>query len=129
MVFFGDINCNTGKCFLSPISDRSINILPIIKSKIKPGTTIYSDCLKSYNCLENESFQQLTVKDSITFKDKETGCHTNAINGLWKHVKNVMPPTNRKPYFNSYLCEYMYRRTRGEENRFSKFVQDIAKDD
>ena len=37
-----------------------------------PGTTIISDCWKSYNCLNNEGFQHLTVNHTYNFVDPDT---------------------------------------------------------
>ena len=62
-------------------------LLPIIKQFILPGTTIISDCWKSYECLDKNGFDHMTVNHSITFKDPETGAHTNTIEGTWFHVK------------------------------------------
>ena len=97
---FGGIDRNTGKCFLSLVPDLTANtLLPNIKSKIKLGTTIHSDCWKSYDYLQHENFQHLTVNHSITVKDKESVCHTNTIEDMRKHVKNLTSPTNRKLQF------------------------------
>ena len=36
-----------------PSCDKE-TLIPIIKDRIKPGTTILSDCWKSYDCLEKK---------------------------------------------------------------------------
>ncbi|KYN34971.1 hypothetical protein ALC56_10698 [Trachymyrmex septentrionalis] len=40
--------------------------------RILSGSTIISDCWKSYNCLDNEDFQYLT-NHSYNFVDPDTG--------------------------------------------------------
>ena len=52
---FGGIerDSNPPKCFFVPVQDRSAEtLIPIIKRWIRPGTTILSDCWKSYASLE-----------------------------------------------------------------------------
>lgn len=72
--FFGGFERETGKCFLVPVDKRDKDtLIPLIKFWIYPGTTIISDCL------QDEGFQHLTVNHSATFKDPETGAHTNGI--------------------------------------------------
>ncbi|XP_069670128.1 uncharacterized protein [Periplaneta americana] len=124
---FGGIDRETGACFLHPVESRSaLTLLSIVQERILPGTTIYSSCWKQYGCLSHEGFKKLTEDQCITFKDKETCSQTSTIEGLWELVKDRMLPKNRRPHFDSYLCEFMYRRSRGENDRFKKFMQDIA---
>ncbi|GFW08984.1 putative isxo2-like transposase domain protein [Trichonephila clavipes] len=53
------------QCFFHVVKDRSKDtLLASIKSNIKEGTTIISDCWKSYDCLEDEGF--LFIFQSIT---------------------------------------------------------------
>ena len=69
--------------FLTTVPSRDKNtLLPILKHKIKPGTTIISDCWKSYDCLSEEDFEHLTVNHSVNFVDSQTGCHTQNIENL-----------------------------------------------
>ena len=65
------------KCFLVTVPNREKEVLlPLIQQRIAPGTTIMSDCWKSYDCLSKEDFKHLTVNHSVNFIDPETGCHT-----------------------------------------------------
>ncbi|XP_011345294.1 uncharacterized protein LOC105283873 isoform X2 [Ooceraea biroi] len=62
---FGGYERESGKIFLVPVPDcTGETLLGVIKEWILPGTTIMSDCWKSYNCLNNEGFQHLTVNHS-----------------------------------------------------------------
>jgi transposase-like protein len=48
------------KCFVIPVEDRSANtLIPIILDNIEDGTTIYSDCWKAYDFLEDKGFKHL----------------------------------------------------------------------
>ncbi|KYQ59911.1 hypothetical protein ALC60_01006 [Trachymyrmex zeteki] len=71
---FGGYEQGSKKIFIVPVEDRmEKTLLEIIKKWILPGTTIVSDCWKSYDCLNNEGFQHLTVNHSYNFVDPETG--------------------------------------------------------
>lgn len=52
---FGGIQRDNKHLFMETVADRSKQtLLSIIKRRIAPGTTIISDCWKSYNCLQDE---------------------------------------------------------------------------
>ena len=73
----GGICRETKQVFLTTIPSRDKEtLLPIIKRRIKPGTTIIQDCWKSYNCLSEEDFTHLTVNHSLNFVDPDSSSHT-----------------------------------------------------
>ena len=77
---FGGICRETNEFFMVPVENRKQStLLKIIKERIRPGTTIISDCWKSYDCLKNKGFTHLQVNHSLTFKDPITGAHTNKV--------------------------------------------------
>lgn len=99
-------------------------LLPIIKQFIKPGTTVISDCWKSYHCLNKHDFEHFTVNHSVTFKDPDTGAHTNTIEGTWFHVKRSLPKHGtRKHLLSSYFADYMWRK---KFYGFETFIDHIA---
>ena len=79
----GGICRETKEFFLVTVPSRDKEtLIPIIKNKIKPGTTILSDCWKTYDCLEKEDFLHLNVNHSLNFVDPTTGCYTQNIENL-----------------------------------------------
>ena len=94
------------------VDDRGTDtLLPIIKECIKPGTTIISDCWKSYNCLESEGFEHLKVNHSLHFKDPETGAHTNAIESSWRASKSITTASGRrKGHIPDNLARYFFNK-------------------
>ena len=119
---FGGVLRRTNKddpihCFIVPVEDRSRKtLLPIIQQYIFDGTTIYSDCWKAYDCLNDEGFNHLNVNHSLHFKDPETGVHTNHIEGMWNQVKRSLPKFGtRKDLYGGHFAEFIVR------NRYKKF--------
>lgn len=109
---FGGIERGTKKCFLVPVQSRSkVNLMSVIHDKIESGTTIISDCWKSYNDIATSGFNHLTVNHTYNFVDPISGAHTNNIERLWGKAKQ----RNKKEYgtvlniLDSYLEEFMWR--------------------
>jgi hypothetical protein len=74
--------------------------------------------------LDKKGFEHLTVNHSVTFKDPETGAHTNTIEGTWFHVKRSLPKHGtRKHLLASYFAEYMWRK---KFYSFETFIDHIA---
>lgn len=71
---FGGYERETGNIFVVAVPDRTEEtLLRLINQWILPGTTIMSDCWRSYNCLNSKGFQHLTVNHSMNFVDPDTG--------------------------------------------------------
>jgi len=82
---FGGYERGSGRIFMLVVENRSAEtLLQCIERFIENGTTIYSDCWKGYSKLDQHpDYEHLKVNHSITFKDPETGVHTNSIEGSW----------------------------------------------
>lgn len=69
MFVFGGVERGSNKCFFKVVEKRDRDtLLDIIKTSILPGTIIYSECWRSYDCLSDEGFRILAVIHSISFQ-------------------------------------------------------------
>ncbi|GFS47192.1 mitotic-spindle organizing protein 2A [Trichonephila clavipes] len=105
--------------------------LSVIKEWVVPGSVIISDCWKAYDCLSHDGYQHLRVNHSLTFKDPETGAHTNPIEGTWSAIKRSLRnhAAHVEGEFDHYLAEYMWRRRRGhslDDDVFREFLRAIT---
>ncbi|GFR08180.1 putative transposase-like protein [Trichonephila clavata] len=108
---FGGVERETGRCFLVAVHDRTAEtLLGLIESWIEPGTTVISDCWKSYERLSERGYNHLTVNHSLEFVDSETGAHTNTIEVTWRHFKASLPEYNRRGRFEGYIAWFMFRK-------------------
>lgn len=109
---FGGIERDTKHFFLVPVEDRTEDtLIKIIKENINDGTTIMSDCWRSYEGLNNEGFTHLTVNHSINFVDPDTKAHTQNIERLWRDLKDDLPKYGRsKEHFLGYLAEFLFKK-------------------
>lgn len=126
---FGGIERDSKKCFLVPVSDRGKDtLLKVIKEWVLPGTTIMSDCWKSYDCLTDEGFQQETVNHSKNFVDLDTDAHTQNIERLWWNVRSNIPRFGRwENHFDGYLAECQFRmKYSNHTDRFHHFFKCMA---
>ena len=127
---FGGICRETRDFFLVPVEKRdSATLIPIILDKVKPGTTIISDCWKSYNVLTELDFEHLTVNHKYNFVDPETLAHTQNIENLWWQIKRQLPETYTKhEQLYLHLSEYLWRKSKDTNcDLFIEFLKDASK--
>jgi len=107
---FGGIDRQSGEFFIVPVESRNTEtLLEIIKNRIADGTTIISDCWKSYNCLSDEGYQHQTVNHSKNFVDPDTRAHTQNIERLWRDLKaNIPRYGRRKAHYVGYLARFEF---------------------
>ncbi|GFR08139.1 putative transposase-like protein [Trichonephila clavata] len=92
------------------VADRTTDsLLSVINEYIPPGSIIISDCWKSYDCPSNEGFVHLMANHSVSFKDPDTGAHTNTVEGTSAAVKSGIPASKAKCQLDYYLAEYVWR--------------------
>ncbi|GFW53314.1 DDE_Tnp_IS1595 domain-containing protein [Trichonephila clavipes] len=82
----------------------------VARRKIIP-TTLFR-VLESYD--SDEGYVHLRVNQS-DFVDRDTGAHTNSIEGTRSAIKNGLHKAHVKGQFDSYLAEYMWRCTKGHK--------------
>ena len=109
------------KMFLLEVPDRAAEtLIRKIKTYVKPGSIIITDCFKSYATLHN-FYTHLTVNHSIEYVDSVSGAHTNTIEGTWGAIKYRISPRNRTASvsedgnismdgINEFLGEFQWRR-------------------
>ena len=127
---FGGICRETREFFLVPVEKRdSATLIPIILEKVKPGSTIISDCWKSYNVLTELDFTHLTVNHKYNFVDPETLAHTQNIENLWWQIKRQLPETYTKhEQLYLHLSEYLWRKLKpNTSDLFIDFLKDASK--
>ncbi len=115
------------KCFIIPVQDRTRNtLLPIIQEYIEDGTTIYSDCWRAYDTLNDEGFVHHSVNHSLHFRDPETGVHTNTVEGMWNLVRRDLPKFGtKKEHYHAHLAEFVIRKRHRNVNLFDWFVENL----
>jgi transposase-like protein len=114
------------KLFMLPIKHRnSINIDYIVNKYINEGTTIYTDCWKGYNNLNNIGYNHKTVNHSKHFVDPITKVHTQSIEATWGAFKrNLMPIHRNKKNIMLHIKEYQWRRNNKNKNIWMEFLKD-----
>ena len=119
--------------------DKKTTLLPIICERIRPGSTIFSDCWKAYstlNTLEYEhktlntlEYEHKTVNHKYTFVDPTTYAHTQNIENLWWQIKRNLPSTHscHDPLY-LHLSEYIWQNCKNSSSDlFVKFLKDAGK--
>lgn len=129
---FGGICRESKEIFMYCVPNRTEKmLLDCIKASIRPGTTIISDCFKSYNNIvkiTSHDYTHLTVNHSKNFVDKDTGAHTQNIERTWQALKykNKKMCGIHKTMVDSYLCEFMWRKKNKGKDLFESLMHDIA---
>ena len=121
--------------FLIPVASHDKEtLIPLLIERIRPGSIIYSDCWKSYDCLDQYDFSHLTVNHSLNFIDPMTGCHTQNVESMWWSVKRSLPDTmTRHGQLDLHLAEYLCCTAKTGKvtiysKNFSQMLQDTIQD-
>lgn len=125
----GGIQRGSRDAFLIPVPDRSRKtLIRLIRRWVRPGTTIITDCWKSYQRLSAYNFNHVTVNHSREFVDPETGAHTNHIERQWRDVRDHIPKYGVKtPHFLGYLAEYQFKKKYHTSSRLHHFMLAAAR--
>lgn len=121
---FGGIERESKRLFVIPVERRDKpTLLALIKKWIHPGSTIHSDCWKSYDCLAEEGYLHHTVNHSENFINPVDGTHTNNIERVWRDIRFTIPRFGvSKDHFPGYLAEFLFKREfRKKEERMHHF--------
>ncbi|MDO5652291.1 MAG: IS1595 family transposase, partial [Moraxella sp.] len=91
---------------------KSATLMPIITSKIKPDSVVYTDSYKSYNVLDVSDFKHFRVNHSNEFTDKDNKHnHINGIENFWSQAKRILRKYNGidKKNFHLFIKECEFR--------------------
>ena len=88
---------------------RSETLIPIIESKIRPDSIVYTDSFKAYDILDVSDFHHLRIKHSKLFAEDRN--HINGIENFWNQAKRHLRRYNGIPkhHFHLYLKECEWR--------------------
>ncbi|XP_034951907.1 uncharacterized protein [Chelonus insularis] len=108
---FGGFERESKTFFIEAVPNRTKEtLLAIIKRKIRPNTTIMSDCWKAYDCLSDEGFKHLRVNHKHNFVDPDTGAYTQNIERTWRTARAHIPNYGRREKnMSGYIAELFFR--------------------
>jgi transposase len=99
-----------GKVYTQIIENTRTNtLMPIIRSKIKPDSIVYTDSYRSYNALDISEFKHYRINHSAVFAEGRN--HINGIENFWNQAKRVLRKYNGIPakHFYWFLKESEFR--------------------
>jgi hypothetical protein len=106
---FGGVEQESGRTFLVPVLDRTVDTLTsVISAWIEPSTKPISDCWAAYLDIGSVRYTQHTINNSISFVNPDTGDHTNTIQSTWRYVKAFLGLYYRRKDYEFYLVHYMF---------------------
>ena len=70
---------------------RTETLLPIIESKIKPDSIVYTDSFKAYDVLDVSDFHHVRINHSQLFAEDRN--HINGIENFWNQAKRHLGAT------------------------------------
>lgn len=120
---FGLLKRN-GKVFVVVVKDTKTNtLMPIITSKIKPDSIVYTDSYKSYNALDVSDFKHFRINHSKEFAQDHN--HINGIENFWSQAKRVLRKYNGidKKNFHLFIKECEFRFNYGTPSNQLKILR------
>ena len=104
-------------------------LLPIVQENVEPGSTIYSDELKSYATLAGAGYDHNSVNHGAG-EYVRGSCHVNSVEGFWARLKNSIRGTHvhvSRQHLAKYAkeFEYRYNRRKRPERMFADLVESL----
>uniref|UniRef100_A0A8D8VKW2 ISXO2-like transposase domain-containing protein n=1 Tax=Cacopsylla melanoneura TaxID=428564 RepID=A0A8D8VKW2_9HEMI len=129
---FGGIEVETRNIFIVPVEEvESSTVQAIIKDHIEPGTTVVSDCWKSYDRgLSSEGLYDLEENHAITFVSPDSGDLGEHMKQLWRDLEDIVPKYGRKKenmpgYVAEFLFKHKYPNHRERFHHFFKALTEL----
>jgi len=117
VIVFGILKRN-GKVYTTPVPDVSRwTLRQIIRQRIPPGSTIYSDSLASYDGLITDGYRHYRIDHGTHFAQGKRK-HINGIENFWGYAKTKLRRHYGLPrvHFFLYLKEMEFRFNHRHEN-------------
>ena len=117
-----------GKVYTKIIPNaKSSTLVPIIQSRVKPDSIVYSDCWRGYNVLDTSEFKHYRINHSKLFANKHN--HINGIENFWNQAKRHMRKFNGVPrdHFPLFLKECEWRFNNPKPNLQLKVLKQWVK--
>jgi transposase-like protein len=98
---------------------KKVTLLPHIKERVMPEETIFTDELKSYDCLKRAGYQHKRVNHSERIY-VSGDAHTNTLEGFWSLAKRGIGGVYHSVsarHLQGYLNEYAWRYNHRQDGR------------
>ena len=106
------ILCRKGKVWAEIVPDvEAKTLIPLIKQRVKPGSTVCSDTWKSYTGKAAKGYVHRLVEHGKGEYSDKKGNHINGLEGFWGYLKRRLAAKGgiRKERLPLYLAEYVWR--------------------
>jgi transposase-like protein len=106
------ILCRKGKVWAEIVPDvEAKTLIPLIKQRVKPGSTVCSDTWKSYTGIAAKGYVHRLVEHGKGEYSDKKGNHINGLEGFWGYLKRRLAAKGgiRKERLPLYLAEYVWR--------------------
>ena len=144
---FGGIERESGKCFVIELlegfniedmpKDERLKrlprdkgtLLPIIQKFIRPGSIIYSDGWKAYNCLSENGYTHNTVIHETHYVNPlNPVVHTQTVERMWRDLKEwIKRPGMKSIYLHQYISRWLFARQRPKSRCLHDFLVEAGK--
>ena len=114
-----------GRVHTTPVPDVSrATLRAVIRQRIPPGSTIYSDSLASYDGLITDGYRHYRINHGETFAATERR-HINGIENFWAFAKTRLRRYygTRRSHFPLYLKEMEYRFNHRRDNVLNLLIR------
>ena len=107
---------------------QSATLLSIIREKVKPDSTVYTDTFRSYDVLDISEFSYFCLNYSTHFAENHN--HINGIENFWNQAKRHLRKFNGIPkaHFELYLKECEWRFNNSEIKSQISILKQLIKE-
>lgn len=125
---FGGIERESKKKFLIPVEDRGADtLLELVKTFIKPHSTVYTDGWRSYNRLCLMGYDHSVVNHSVG-QFVVGDCHIQTVERLWSDLKSwVVRPGMSAEHVQEYLARYLFLKDCTPETAVHCFLKEVGR--